>query len=134
MLNIFCLHSANNYSVVLVNSMAVLGVAEHCANKYLVLFCAVTEADAVNRAKNDQILQLKLLFICLFPKEQGHLDLSCKFCSISGINASILEVSESKKKPVQLGRKAHAVCSWKGERTQGSARRLLRVLLLQQFV
>lgn len=96
-LNIYCLRSANNYSVVLVNSTAVLGVTKHCANKYLFLFCAVTEADAVNRAKNNQFLQLKLLFICLFPKEQEHLDLSCTFCSISGTNSSILEVSESKK-------------------------------------
>lgn len=96
MLNIYCLHSVNNYSVVLVNSTAVLGVTKLCANKYLFLFCALTQADAVNRVKNNQILQLRLLFICLFPKGWGHLDLSCTFCSISRINASILEVSDSK--------------------------------------
>lgn len=62
MLNIFCLHSGNKYSVVIVNSTAVLGVTKHCAIKYLFLFCAVTEADAVNRVKNNQILQLRIVY------------------------------------------------------------------------
>lgn len=69
------------------------------------------EADAVNRVKNNQILQLGPLFICLFPKGQGHLDLSCRFCSVSRIYANILE----SKTLVQLREKAHTDCSRKGE-------------------
>lgn len=62
MLNIYCLHSKDNYRVVLVNSTAVLGVTKHYVIKCLLLFCIVTEADAVNRVKNNQILQLRFFY------------------------------------------------------------------------
>lgn len=62
MLNIYCLHSEDNYRVVLINSTAVFGVTKHYAIKCLFLFCIVTEADAVNRVKNNQILQLRIIY------------------------------------------------------------------------
>lgn len=98
MLHIYCLHCVNNCSIVLVNSTAVLDVTKHCAIKYC--FHSVQWQRQmlwielkITKFRNSELF---ILFICLLPEDQGHLDLSCTFCSISRINASVLELSESK--------------------------------------